>query len=79
LSLLACPQRALDKTPYVMLDAPCECVREVRQLVDSGVLVAVGVTANGHRNALDAIAVAMHKKATGETPSSDRRGVAPVA
>jgi transposase-like protein len=44
--------RPLDETPYVLLDARYERVREGNQVVDCAVLVAVGVTATGHRRVL---------------------------
>lgn len=44
--------RPLDETPYVLLDARYEKVREGNQVVDCAVLVAVGVTATGHRRVL---------------------------
>lgn len=44
--------RPLDETPYVLLDARYERVREAAQVVDCAVLVAVGVTASGHRRVL---------------------------
>jgi putative transposase len=44
--------RPLDETPYVLLDARYERVREAGQVVDCAVLVAVGVTASGHRRVL---------------------------
>ena len=44
--------RPLDETPYVLLDARYERVREGGQVVDCAVLVAIGVTASGHRRVL---------------------------
>jgi len=44
--------RPLGETPYVLLDARYERVREGGQLVDCAVLVAVGVTASGQRRVL---------------------------
>ena len=44
--------RPLDDTPYVLLDARYERVREGNQVVDCAVLVAIGVTATGHRRVL---------------------------
>jgi transposase-like protein len=44
--------RPLGETPYVLLDARYERVREGGHLVDCAVLVAVGVTASGHRRVL---------------------------
>jgi len=45
-------ERPLDETPYVFLDARYERIREAGHLVDCAVLVAVGVTAGGHRRVL---------------------------
>jgi len=50
--LQAWRERPLDETPYVLLDARYERVREAGQVVDCAVLVAVGVTASGHRRVL---------------------------
>ncbi|WP_394757749.1 IS256 family transposase [Rhodoferax sp.] len=44
--------RPLDETPYVLLDARYERVREGNQIVDCAVLVAIGVTASGQRRVL---------------------------
>ena len=44
--------RPLEDTPYVILDARYERVREAARLVDCAVLVAIGVTASGHRRVL---------------------------
>ena len=44
--------RPLDETPYVLLDARYERVREAGQVVDCAVLVAIGITASGHRRVL---------------------------
>lgn len=44
--------RPLEETPYVILDARYERVREAGRLVDCAVLVAIGVTASGHRRVL---------------------------
>ena len=44
--------RPLDETPYVILDARYERVREAGRVVDCAVLVAIGVTASGHRRVL---------------------------
>ncbi len=44
--------RPLEDTPYVILDARYERVREAGRLVDCAVLVAIGVTASGHRRVL---------------------------
>src|SRR5258708_8127960 len=45
-------ERPLDETPYVYLDARYERVREGGRLVDCAVLVAIGVTNEGHRRIL---------------------------
>ena len=50
--LQAWRDRPLDETPYLLLDARYERVREAGQVVDCAVLVAVGVTASGHRRVL---------------------------
>ena len=50
--LAAWRQRPLGPTPYVFLDARYERVRTEGQIVDCAVLVAVGVTAEGHRRVL---------------------------
>jgi len=50
--LQAWRERPLDETPYVFLDARYERIREGGQIVDCAVLVAVGVTATGHRRVL---------------------------
>ena len=50
--LAAWRERPLGKTPYVLLDARYERVREAGQIVDCAVLVAVGVTADGKRRVL---------------------------
>lgn len=47
--LAAWRERAWDETPYLFLDARFERVCEGGRLIDSAVLVAVGVTASGHR------------------------------
>ena len=44
--------RPLDDTPYVILDARYERVREGALMVDCAVLVAIGITASGHRRVL---------------------------
>ena len=44
--------RPLEETPYVFLDARYERVREAGRLVDCAVLVAVGITRDGHRRVL---------------------------
>lgn len=51
-ALEAWRNRPLGETPYVLLDARYERVREGGHLVDCAVLVAVGVTASGHRRVL---------------------------
>lgn len=50
--LAAWRARPLGVTPYVLLDARYERVREAGQIVDCAVLVAVGITASGHRRVL---------------------------
>jgi transposase-like protein len=50
--LAAWRARPLEVTPYVLLDARYERVREGGQLVDCAVLVAVGITDTGHRRVL---------------------------
>ena len=50
--LAAWRARPLGVTPYVLLDARYERVREAGQLVDCAVLVAVGITETGHRRVL---------------------------
>lgn len=50
--LAAWRERPLGPTPYVLLDARYERVRENGQIVDCAVLVAVGVTADGKRRIL---------------------------
>lgn len=50
--LAAWRERPLDETPYVLLDARYERVREAGRIVDCAVLVAVGITASGHRRVL---------------------------
>jgi transposase-like protein len=50
--LKAWRSRPLDETPYVILDARYERVREAGRLVDCAVLVAIGVTTSGHRRVL---------------------------
>lgn len=52
IGLQAWRERPLDETPYVLLDARYERVREAGQVVDCAVLVAVGVTASGQRRVL---------------------------
>ena len=44
--------RPLDETPYVILDARYERVREAGRVVDCAVLIAIGVSASGHRRVL---------------------------
>ena len=44
--------RPLEETPCVILDARYERVRHANQVVDCAVLVAVGITATGHRRVL---------------------------
>lgn len=51
--LAAWRERPLDEeVPYLFLDARYERVREAGQVVDSAVLVAVGVMASGHRRVI---------------------------
>ena len=50
--LAAWRARPLGPTPYVLLDARYERVREGGQVVDCAVLVAVGITETGHRRVL---------------------------
>ena len=50
--LAAWRERPLGATPYVLLDARYESVREAGQIVDCAVLVAVGITADGKRRVL---------------------------
>lgn len=50
--LAAWRERPLGPTPYVLLDARYERVREAGQIVDCAVLVAVGITADGKRRIL---------------------------
>ena len=50
--LAAWRERPLGATPYVLLDARYERVREAGQIVDCAVLVAVGITADGKRRVL---------------------------
>jgi putative transposase len=50
--LAAWRERPLGETPYVLLDARYERVREGGQLIDCAVLVAVGIDASGHRRVL---------------------------
>ena len=50
--LAAWRERPLDETPYVLLDARYERVREAGQLVDCAVLVAVGIDGDGRRRVL---------------------------
>jgi transposase-like protein len=45
-------ERPLGPTPYVLLDARYERVREEGQIVDCAVLVAIGITADGKRRIL---------------------------
>lgn len=50
--LAAWRERPLGDTPYVLLDARYERIREGGRLIDCAVLVAVGVTADGKRRVL---------------------------
>ncbi len=45
-------ERPLEETPYLFLDARYERVRDGGRLVDCAVLVAVGITTDGHRRVL---------------------------
>ena len=47
--LTAWRERPLDETPYIILDARYERVREAGKIIDCAVLVAIGVTADGRR------------------------------
>lgn len=51
-ALVAWRERPLGTTPYVILDARYEKVREGGQVIDCAVLVAIGVTESGHRSVL---------------------------
>jgi putative transposase len=50
--LAAWRDRPLGETPYVLLDARYERVREAGHLIDCAVLVAIGITADGKRRVL---------------------------
>jgi len=50
--LAAWRERPLGVTPYLLLDARYERIREAGQIVDCAVLVAVGITADGKRRVL---------------------------
>lgn len=50
--LAAWRERPLGETPYVLLDARYERVREAGRLIDCAVLVAIGITADGKRRVL---------------------------
>jgi len=50
--LAAWRERPLDQTPYLFLDARYERVRQDGQILDCAVLVAVGITNDGHRRVL---------------------------
>ena len=52
IGLAAWRERPLGETPYLFLDARYERVREGGHLIDSAVLVAVGVTSDGVRRVL---------------------------
>lgn len=45
-------ERPLGITPYVLLDARYERVREAGRIVDCAVLVAIGIAQSGHRRVL---------------------------
>lgn len=51
-SLTAWRERPLGETPYLILDARYERIREAGQIVDCAVLVAVGITKDGKRRVL---------------------------
>jgi transposase-like protein len=50
--LAAWRERPLGETPYVVLDARYERVREAGRIVDCAVLIAIGITADGKRRVL---------------------------
>ena len=50
--LVAWRERPLGVTPYILLDARYERIREAGHIVDCAVLVAVGITADGKRRVL---------------------------
>jgi putative transposase len=50
--LAAWRERPLGDTPYLLLDARYERVREAGQIVDCAVLVAVGITLDGKRRVI---------------------------
>ena len=50
--LSAWRERQLSKTPYLILDARYEKVRHGGRVIDCAVLVAVGISASGHRSVL---------------------------
>ncbi len=50
--LAAWRERPLGVTPYILLDARYERIREAGHIVDCAVLVAVGITADGKRRVL---------------------------
>ena len=45
-------ERQLSETPYLILDARYEKVRHGGRVIDCAVLVAVGISASGHRSVL---------------------------
>ena len=53
LGLAAWRERPLEKTPYILLGARYERIREGGQLIDCAVLVAIGITKNGLRRVSD--------------------------
>jgi transposase-like protein len=61
--LAAWRERPLDETPYLFLDARYERVREGGRLVDCAVLVATGITKDGHRRVLG-VSVALSEAET---------------
>jgi transposase-like protein len=50
--LAAWRERPLGDTPYLLLDARYERIREAGQIIDCAVLVAVGITADGKRRVI---------------------------
>jgi len=51
-SRVAWRERPLNKTPYVLLDARYERIREGGRLIDCAMLVAIGITDDGKRRVL---------------------------
>lgn len=50
--LTAWRERPLSETPYLLLDARYERIREAGRVIDCAVLVAIGITADGKRRVL---------------------------